>query len=93
MHILIHHYKIFVAHDSLINQMKTGLDRMSLDLMFVCRHIKKVYGWYQISFLDIYGPSRIECQENKIIPIFSRTPNEIGCIYEAVTLNLVKCIM
>ena len=78
MHILIHHDKIFVAHDSLINQTKTGLDSMSLDLMFVCRHIKKVYGWYQISFSDIYGPSKMKCQETKIISIFSRTRNDLG---------------
>ena len=78
MQILIHLCRIFVAHDSLINQMKADLDRMSLDLIFVCRHIKKVYGWYQISFLDIYGSSKIECQANKIISIFSGTPNGLG---------------
>ena len=42
--ILVHHYGIFAAQVSLINQTGTGLDRMSLELMFVCRHIKKVMG-------------------------------------------------
>ena len=67
--ILAHHYIIFDAQGSLINQTETGIDRMSLDLMFVCRHIKKVMGG--IKFLSkIYIPLKIECQENKIISIF-----------------------
>lgn len=34
----------------------------------------------------------MKCQENKIISIFSRTPNELGMHFKAVLLNLVKCI-